>query len=156
MTAFFNYTIFGISISIISFMVGIIGNSLLKKSIHYNKFANLNFIQKKRINNMIGVWIVKWMVINTPLKYLNQNLKLSKSIEIDTLLKLRKDMLEAEISHLIGFIFVFIFSVKAWLKNEWELGLIILAINVLLNLHPVLLQQQNKRRIDRIIDIINS
>ncbi len=60
-------------------------------------------------------------------------------------------MIEAEISHLIGFVFVMIFSLIAWFKCEWALGFTILGVNIFMNLNPVLLQQQNKRRINRII-----
>jgi hypothetical protein len=36
-------------------------------------------------------------------------------------------------------------------KTEWLFGLTILIVNKLMNLSPSLLQQQNKRRIDKLI-----
>jgi hypothetical protein len=75
---------------------------------------------------------------------------------MDALLKLRIDIIQAEISHLLGFMFVFIFLFIHRIINEWELGLIILKINLLLNIHLILIQQQTKRWIDRNTDKFNS
>ena len=57
----------------------------------------------------------------------------------------------AEISHLIGFVFVTFFAVYKSLTNNLLFGLIIMAVNTLMNLYPSLLQQENKRRIDKLI-----
>ena len=74
---------------------------------------------------------------------------------MDALLKLRIDMIQAKINHLLGFMFVFIFLFIHRIINEWKLVLI-LKINLLLNIHLILIQQQTKRWIDRNTDKINS
>ena len=148
----YKYLIFSISITVISFMVGIIIGGVLKKTAFYNKeLSNLNFIKSDALNKWIGVDMVKWIIKNTPFKYLNQSLQLKNKIEKADLHQLRRDMTSSEIDHLIGFVFVTAFALVRFYKTEWMFGLIIMAVNVLMNLHPSLLQQQNKRRIDRLI-----
>jgi hypothetical protein len=56
---------FGISISIVSWMIGIIINGIFGKTDFYKKFSNLNFIKSKSLNKLIGVEYFKWIVKNT-------------------------------------------------------------------------------------------
>jgi len=73
---------------------------------------------------------------------------------MNQLTELRKEMTFSEISHLIGFGFVTIFALAKFINGTYLFGLIIMIVNVLLNLYPSLLQQENKRRIDRLIKIL--
>jgi ABC-type amino acid transport system permease subunit len=146
------YLSFSIAITFISFIVGMAINVLWKNTPFYNnKLSNLNFIKSEILNKYFGVDIVKWIVKNTPFKYFNQKLKLRNKIEKTDLHELRKEMTSSEIDHLIGFVFVTIFALMKFYKNEWLFGLTIMTVNILMNLHPSLLQQQNKRRIDKVI-----
>ncbi len=96
------YLAFGISISFISWMVGMIITSILKKTEYYNKIANLNFITSNTLNENIGINHFNWIVKNTFFKFFNQKIKLkNKKTELT---EVRKEMTTAEISHLIGFI----------------------------------------------------
>ena len=61
------------------------------------------------------------------------------------------EMTIAEISHLIGFLFVTFFAVYKTITHDFLFGLIIMIVNIFMNLYPTLLQQENKRRIDPII-----
>lgn len=133
-------------------MVGITINGILKKTAFYNNhLSNLNFIKSETLNKWIGVNMVKWIVKNTPFKYINQKLHLKNKIEKADLYQLRQDMTSSEIDHLIGFVFVAAFALVKFYKTQWLFGLTIMAVNILMNLNPSLLQQQNKRRIDRLI-----
>jgi ABC-type protease/lipase transport system fused ATPase/permease subunit len=133
-------------------MVGMAVNALWKNTPFYiNKLSNLNFIKSRMLNKYFGVDIVKWIIKNTPFKYFNQKLKLRNKIEKTDLHELRKEMTSSEIDHLIGFVFVTIFALIKFYKTEWLFGLTIMIVNILMNLHPSLLQQQNKRRIDNVI-----
>lgn len=140
---------FGISISIISWMVGMILNSLLVKTEYYKKLSNLNFIKSKTLNESIGIKYFKWIVKNTFFKFFNQNIKL-KNKKTD-LTEIRNEMTLAEISHLIGFVFVIIFAIYKSFSVSLVFGLTIMIANILMNLYPSLLQQENKRRIDKLI-----
>ena len=149
---FYKYIKFSISISIISWIVGMIINAFLKKTKFYtNYLSNLNFIKSKFLNKIIGIFVFKWIVKNTPLKFFNQKLTVKKKIETSDLINLRNYMTVSEIDHLIGFAFVSIFALVKFVDFNFIFGLMIMIANVLLNLYPSLLQQENKRRIDRLL-----
>ena len=143
------YLTFGISISFISWIVGMIINSILVQTEYYIKISNLNFIESKSLNKTIGIDYFKWTVKNSFFKFFNQKIKLkNKKTELT---EIRKEMTIAEISHLIGFIFVTFFAVYKSITHDFLFGLIIMIVNIFMNLYPTLLQQENKRRIDPII-----
>jgi len=146
------YLKFGISISFISWLVGLIGNRMLMKTTYYNKLSNFNFIESSTVNGYLGIGCLRWIVKNTPFKFFNQKIKL-KNGKAD-LLEIRKEMTIAEIGHLIGFVFVAAFAMYKGVVYNSPFGLTIMAINVLMNLYPSLLQQENKRRIDRLTKVL--
>ncbi len=149
----YRYLSFSITIVFISFIIGMATNAILKKTGIFNgRLSNLNFIQSEKWNKYIGVDIVKWIIKNTPFQYFNQKLKLKNKIRKEELYKLRQEMTKAEIEHLIGFAFVTFFAFAKFYKNELLFGLTIMVVNTLMNLYPTLLQQQNKRRIDKLIN----
>ena len=59
----------------------------------------------------------------------------------------------SEISHLIGFVFVSFFAVYQLAKGAFLFALIITLVNIFMNMYPSLLQQENKRRIDRLLKV---
>lgn len=141
--------IFGISISINSWIVGMILNYFLMKTEYFKKLSNLNFIKSKKINQRIGINSFRWIVKNTFFSFFNQKIKL-KNQNVD-FSEIRNEMTIAEISHLIGFIFVTIFAIYKSFSVSLIFGLTIMISNVFLNLYPSLLQQENQRRIDKLI-----
>lgn len=148
----YKYLVFGISMAFISFMVGmIIGAFLRKTTLYKNHLSNLNFIKNERLNDIIGIGIIKWIVKNTFFKFFNQKLTLKNKIEKTDLNKLRDEMTMSEIDHLIGFAFVTIFAFIKWYTYNFTFGLTIMLVNILMNLYPSLLQQRNKRRIDKLM-----
>ena len=64
-------------------------------------------------------------------------------------------MTYSEISHLIGFGVVAIYSLVIFISGECLFELIMMIVNVFMNLYPSLLQQENKKRIDRLIEKYN-
>jgi len=136
-------------------MIGIIFNGIFGKKECYNKISNLNFIKSETLNKRIGIGIFKWIVKNSFFKYFNQKLKLKNKVKGRDLNELRKEMTFAEIGHLVGFVVVFIFTIMKFLNGNYVFGLVILAVNIVLNLYPSLLQQENKRRIDKLIKKFN-
>ncbi|MGS2740839.1 glycosyl-4,4'-diaponeurosporenoate acyltransferase CrtO family protein [Sinomicrobium sp. M5D2P17] len=119
------------------------------KTEYYKKLSNLNFITNKNI----GIEYFKRIVKNTFFKFFNQKIKL-KNKKTD-LSEIRKEMTIAEISHLIGFIFVTVIALYKSISQSYVFGLTIMIVNILMNLYPVLLQQENKRRIDKLIKKTN-
>ncbi|MHA8061486.1 hypothetical protein PQG22_09435 [Aquirufa beregesia] len=60
-------------------------NSWLKKTDMYdNKLSRLDFIKQNNLTKWIGVDLIKWIVINTPFKFFNPNLKLKNKVESPT------------------------------------------------------------------------
>jgi len=129
--------------------VGMILNSILMKTVYYDKLSNLNFIRSKDLYNKIGLKPFKWIVKNTFFKFFNQKIKVEN--QNDDLNEIRKEMTFSEISHLIGFTFVTIFAFYKIFSVGLIFGLTMMIPNSLMNLYPSLLQQQNKRRIDSLI-----
>ena len=140
---------FGISMSFLSWIVGMIVNSILMKSEFYRKLSNLNFIRNKDINKKIGMKSFKWIVKNTFFKYFNQKIKVEN--QNNDLTEIRREMTFSEISHLIGFVFVTMFAFYKIFSVGILFGLTMMIPNTLLNLYPSLLQQENKRRIDMLL-----
>jgi ABC-type protease/lipase transport system fused ATPase/permease subunit len=134
-------------------MVGMILIEVIKHMTFYKNLSNLNFIKSERLNKLIGLGFFKWIVKNTFFKYLNQKLKVSNKVKLSELNELRKDMTYAEITHLIGFVFTTVFVFLKFIKGDHLFGLTILLVSIILNLYPALLQQLNKRRIDKFLII---
>lgn len=148
----YKYLIFSISIAVISWIVGMIINAVIRKAKLYDKnISSLSFIKSENLNKFIGLGVFKWVVKNTFFKFFNQKLKLKKKIEKTELNHLRNEMTIAEIDHLIGFAFVAIFVLVKIFNSNYLFGLVIMVVNILMNLYPSLLQQENKRRIDKLI-----
>lgn len=150
-----HFIVFSISISFISWMFGMIVNALIKDSDYYYKLSHLNFLKNDKYNKVIGLDLLTWVVKNTFFKFFNQSLTLDNAARGPELENLYKEMTIAEISHLIGFIFVLFFAVYKGITHNYLFGLTILVVNILMNLYPSLLQQKNKRRISRLIIINN-
>ena len=150
------YIIFSISIATISWLVGIVFNSILLKTKYYDSLSNLNFIRNEKLNERIGIGTLKWIVINTPFRFFNPGLKLTPKADHAELLRIRKEMTKAEIGHLIGFGFVTVVALLQLTYGKFLLVFVIMLMNTLMNLYPSLLQQANKRRMDRVIEIMNS
>ncbi|PKG43477.1 hypothetical protein [Psychroflexus sp. MES1-P1E] len=141
--------IFGISISFISWIVGMVLNGILVKTEYYKTLSNLNFIESKALNKNIGIGYFKWIVKNTFFKFFNQKIKLENR-KVD-LTEIRNEMTLSEISHLIGFIFVTVFAIYKSFTLSLVFGLTMMIPNIYMNLYPSLLQQENKRRINKLM-----
>lgn len=130
-------------------MVGIIGNALLLKTSYYERLSHLNFIPSKALNKALGIRQFKWIVKNTFFKYLNQGIKVGgKHADLSAI---RHQMTLAEVSHLIGFLFVAAFALFQTFNISLVFGLSMMIPNAIHNAYPSLLQQENKRRIDQVL-----
>ena len=117
----------------------------------YSKISEFNFIKKETTYKVIGMNFFKWMVRNTFFKYFNQKLKFNNRPSISQLQEIRKEMTYSEISHYIAFIFILIVLVIIFWSGQVSYAIILFVFNIIFNLYPSLLQQQNKKRIDRIL-----
>jgi hypothetical protein len=148
----FYYLSFSFFIVFLSFIVGMIMTTLFRKTNFYKgKLSNLNFIKNETTNQIIGVGIVKWIVKNTFFKFFNQYIKFDRTVKIDELKFIRNEMTKSEIGHLFAFVFVLISIFITFCKQEYLFSFVIFFVNTIMNLYPSLLQQENKRRIDKIL-----
>lgn len=145
------YFTFSVSITIISWIVGMIITSILARTAAYKNLSSLNFIPDASLNRAIGIDAFRWIVKNTFFRFFNPNLRIKGRIETAQLLELRKEMTFSEISHFAGFGFVVVFALVKFINAEFLFGSIMMLVNVLMNLYPSLLQQENKRRIDKFL-----
>jgi hypothetical protein len=141
--------VFGTSMSVISWIVGMVGSSLLRRTAYYERWSSLNFIPSSSLNRRIGIKYFKWIVKHTPLRFFNQSIGL-RGRRVD-LADVRREMTTAEVNHLIGFAFVGTVAIVQGIRVGPGFGLLMTVPNVLLNVYPSLLQQENKHRIDRLL-----
>lgn len=146
-----HYITFSISITIISWIVGMAFNSLFRKTVYFKNLSNLNIVHSKALQRALGLDWFKWVVKNTFFKYFNPKLKIEGKADIAELKALREEMNFAELNHLVGFVFVLFFILFRLFNGEYLFALVMIIANTLLNLYPSLLQQQNKSRIDKFI-----
>lgn len=145
------YLTLAISLTFLSWIFAMIISVFLVKTAFYNKnLTNLNFIENSKLNKLIGIGVLKWIVKNTFFKFFNPNLKMKRKIQLLELEKLRQEMTLAEINHIIAFIIIGILACVMVFSRYFQLGLILMIVNILMNLYPSLLQQENKRRIDKL------
>ena len=142
----------------ISWMVGHASTLLLGRMISIDAILNLNCIRNERLNKLIGVGVCKRALVSSFIKHFNRRLRLSGAKpSVNQLTELRESMTYAETVHLIGFAYV-IGRVLLSIINEENQSMIVplFAMNVLVNLYPALVQQINKRRVDRLIKSLST
>jgi hypothetical protein len=150
------YFTFSLSIAFISWIIGMTITAIIPKtSVYYQKLLSLNFIRNEKLNVVIGLQAFKWVIMHSFFKFFNPKLSIRKRILATELVEYRSEMTKAELNHLFAFVFMGIFVLIKIFQGLYLFALVMLLVNLLMNLYPSLLQQQNKRRIDRYLKIIN-
>ena len=148
----FLYFAFSISITFLSWIIAMLTTPALSKTKFYkNDLSNLNFIKNEKLNQILGIDAIRWITINTFFKIFNPRIKMQHQSAKNELNRMRNEMTKSEVDHLIGFLYVNIFVLIKFLNNEPFFAIVIFFVNVLMNLYPSLLQQKNKRRIDKLL-----
>ena len=135
----------------LSFLVGMVGNMMLRRLEIYERLCNLSLFSDPRSFEKIGVLWFRKFLLATPLRLFNTNIRFSLNRSTEALDSIRKHMANAEVSHWVGFFAMLLIMVAAWWYRGFAVGLAYLVLNVLGNLYPCLLQQYNKSRLIRII-----
>ena len=130
-------------------------NAALRKTEFYGKLSNFSLVKCRKLNRLIGLDAFKSIVKKTFFRFFNPKLQLPSKATTKELIELRQEMTFAEISHFIGFSFVMIFAMIKIIRAEYLFSLWIILVNILMNLYPSLLQQENKGRIDRFLKILS-
>ena len=149
------YFTFSFSIAFISWIVGMIVTPLLSKMDFFKGLSSLSFIKNDRINTLIGLQPFKWLIMHSFFKYFNPKLSGKKRILKTELEEYRAEMTTAELNHLFAFAFMGVFIIIKLFQGLYLFAAVMLLFNILMNLYPSLLQQHNKRRIDRYLHILN-
>ena len=135
----------------LSFLVGMLGNAMLRRLEIYERLSNMSlFSDPRSFENMGILWFRKFLLA-TPLRFFNTNIRFSSNRSTEALDSIRKHMANAEVSHWVGFFAMLLVMVAAWWYRGFAVGLAYLVLNVLGNLYPCLLQQYNKSRLTRVI-----
>jgi hypothetical protein len=141
--------VFGASASIFSWIVSMMLSPLLRTTAYYSRLSSLDFAPRAPLSRRLGLHHFKWVVRNTPFKFLNPAIRV-RGTGTDLAL-IRDEMTKAEINHLIGFALVILAALYMGIAVGPVFGVAMMVGNTLLNLYPSLLQQENKRRIDRVV-----
>jgi len=148
------YFSFSLAVAFVSWIVGMIISALLSKTdFKQSRLSNLNFIKNEKINKLLGLEQFKWLIMHSFFKFFNPKLSIKKRISVTELGEYRSEMTTAELNHLFAFVFMGIFVLIKLLYGYYLFALVMLLVNILMNLYPSLLQQQNKRRIDRYLNV---
>lgn len=134
-------------------IVGVFVTNTVKDTKLY-QYINENTISKNtNFYKFFGTEIIKNLIIKTPLKNFNTEIVIKKSkLDINELNDLKSKMNNAEIGHIVGFIFVIFTSLILCILNQNKTAIIVLNIlNIIFNFYPILIQEQNKLRINKII-----
>lgn len=145
------YILNSIAFTFVSWCIGLVLNNIIKKMPFYSKLSHFNFIKKEATYQAIGMSGFKWILKNSFFKYFNQKLKFETRPSIAQLLEIRKEMTYSEIGHYIAFIFIVVITILKLYNEQLMYATILCICNIIFNLYPSLLQQQNKKRIDRIL-----
>jgi len=79
---------------------------------------------------------------------------LKKRISVSELGEYRSEMTTTELNPLVAFAFMAIFILIKKFQGSYMFAIVMLIVNMLMNLYPSLLQQQNKRRVDRYLMLL--
>lgn len=82
----------------------------------------------------------------------NQKLKYKGKLNQERLVKLKHEMTLSEVGHMIAFYFLLLINLLfVYLKVDWRYIIVFFMLNIIFNFYLVLLQQYNKRRIDKLL-----
>ena len=143
-----------ILILFLSFVVGVMVDPILRRMAPYESLSRRYLFSDSKTYESLGVLRYRDFLLATPFGSFNRDIHFSTSRDLKTLERIRDHMATAEMSHWVGFIAMLIVNGIAWWYRGPVLGLAYLSMNLLGNIYPCLLQQYNKRRLERLILVI--
>ncbi|MEL6655359.1 MAG: hypothetical protein AAFP77_02790 [Bacteroidota bacterium] len=135
-----------------SYGLGSMLGGLLSGLPFFAYFENRNYISDQ-LTKRLGVLLFGWLIRHSFMGWFNQKLHFKGKFDEASLQTLKKEMTYAEVNHLLAFVllqlFVFIMPIFGL---YWWYMILMTFVNIVFNMYLVLLQQYNKRRIDKILD----
>jgi hypothetical protein len=149
--------IFGLlSVIMVSWFLGLLMTAYLKTQPYYPAISSLNLLRSQRMYTIVGIQVFKWLVTKTVYRYLNKNIKFRTRPDLDELVNVRAAMTESEVLHGIAFLFVILAGLPVLLiQGDYQMVFYLMALNIIFNLYPTLLQQYNKAKLDKVMDELN-
>lgn len=120
-------------------------NSLLIKNSHFFSL----------VYDFLKVEWFRWLLVNTPLRHTSIKIQLHNHGSAE-LLRVRREMVDSEVSHHFGFWLCLLASIL-YLLNGGRASLFVALsfYNIFGNLYPVLVQIRNRSLIEKILEIQN-
>ncbi|MGV7207424.1 hypothetical protein ACLB1G_06185 [Oxalobacteraceae bacterium A2-2] len=140
-----------IAVMFLSFIIGLFADYVLRKTSLYAWLSQRYLFSDERSYETIGVGLYRKILLATPLRMFNPNIKLPKTRDLRLLKDIRQHMATAEVSHWAGFAVMMAVTVYAWNAAGPKTGASFIVLNAVGNLYPCLLQQYNKRRLHQLI-----
>ena len=137
----------------ISMIIGIFTVNAIKNTKLYHLINENTISENESFYKFLGTGIIKKLFINTPLKNFNTQIVINKSkLNITALNDLKMKMTDAEIGHIVAFVVIIATSGFLYILNQNGFVIVVLnGLNITFNLYPILIQQQNKLKIDKMI-----
>jgi hypothetical protein len=143
-----------IAVMFLSFIIGVFADLVLRRMPFYAWMSSRYLFANSKTYENLGVERFRQILLKTPLRMFNPNIKLPKNRDLQMLKDIRKHMATAEVSHWVGFAVMMVLTVYAWSSYGPKIGLSFVFFNTVGNLYPCLLQQYNKRRLYQLIAVM--
>ncbi len=143
-----------IAVMFLSFIIGVFADLLLRRMPFYGWISARYLFADSKTYETLGVERFRKILLATPLRMFNNNIKLPKNRDLQLLKEIRKHIATAEVSHWVGFAVMMVVTIYAWNSYGPKTGLSFVFFNTVGNLYPCLLQQYNKRRLYQLIAIM--
>ncbi|WP_373397878.1 hypothetical protein [Algoriphagus halophilus] len=144
--------IYSFLIVISSWGLGAIVSQLFERRLKDKSLLTNTLSIDKEIYRKIGVDFFEFLVTKTIYGKMNRTIRIN-GISCSNLLISRHEMIKSEFGHFIGLLSSqLILFIVFDLRSELIFFFSGTAFNLILNLYPILLQQKNRSRINKIID----
>ena len=143
-----------VAILFLSFAFGVVADPLLRRTTNYNWLSTRYLFSNLKAYENLGVLWFRKILLATPFGKLNNKICFTRNRDLKILKGIREHIATAEVSHWVGFVTMLALTVWAWWYHGSRVGLACLVLNIIGNLYPCMLQQYNKRRLFKVISVL--
>lgn len=141
-----------IAMMFLSFTVGALLTPSVLRTSFGDYLANLNVLSDVWTKRL-GILILGWIIVNTPLRFFNQEVYLKSDRSAEGLMKIIAALNKAAVGHLIAFDALLLCGFYLIYRDgDWDYFFILLAVNIVSNLYVAFLLQYQRRRVQRLVD----
>ncbi|MEM9588432.1 MAG: hypothetical protein AAGA03_14205 [Planctomycetota bacterium] len=137
----------------LSFVIGVIADPFLRHVADYTWLSSRYLLRDQATYESIGIlWYLR-LLDATPLGSFNRSIHFTRNRDLKTFIVIRDHMASAEVSHWVGCTAMLGMTFVAIWYRGFLVGAAYVVFNILGNVYPCLLQQYNKRRLTRLIEL---